>query len=313
MKAVIINRYGSPDVLQYTDIELPQIKSDELLVKIRASSVNPVDWKIRKGIVPLIGKKFPMILGMDLAGDVVQVGDNVTGFQVGDGVYADIGRLPGGAYGEYAAVSAKAVALKPGNISYEEAAVVPIAGLTALQCLRDFGQIKQGQKILINGASGGVGTFAVQIAKAWETEVTAVCSGKNIELVKTLGADRVIDYTQEDFTQDSEQYDIILDAVANQSLSKCADILHPQGIYITTYPTPRNLWETFMTIFTSGKKSKFIFLVKSSGEDLAYLNSLIECGKIRSVIDRTYHISDIAAAHRYSEEGHVVGKIAIAL
>ncbi len=313
MKAVIINKYGSPEVLEYKDIEQPQIKSDQILVKVRATSVNPIDWKIRKGIVPLIGNKFPMILGMDLAGDVVEVGNKVTGFKPGDAVYADIGKLPGGAYAAYAAVPAKAVALKPNNMSYEEAAVVPIAALTALQCLRDFGKIKKGQKILINGASGGVGTFAVQIAKAWETEVTAVCSRKNIELVTSLGADLVIDYNQEDFTQNSEKYDIILDAVANQSLSQCKNILHPQGIYITTYPTPRNLWETFLTIFSPGKKAKFIFLVKSSGEDLTYLNSLIEAGKMRSVIDRTYPISEVAAAHHYSEEGHVAGKIAIAI
>ena len=198
-------------------------------------------------------------------------------------------------------------------MTYEEAAVVPIAALTALQCLRDFGKIKKGKKVLINGASGGVGTFAVQIAKALETEVTAVCSTKNIELVKTLGADRVIDYTQEDFTQDSEKYDIIFDAVANQSLSQCEKILPPKGVYITTYPTPRNLLETFLTILSPRKKGKFIFLVKSSGEDLAYLNTLIEAGKIHSVIDRTYPISEVAAAHRYSEEGHVVGKIAIPL
>ncbi|HBB30444.1 MAG TPA: zinc-binding alcohol dehydrogenase [Cyanobacteria bacterium UBA8803] len=309
MKAVIINQYGSTEVLEYSNIETPQITSDQLLIKVRATSVNPVDWKIRKGMLkPLTGNKFPMVLGMDISGEVVEVGNKVTGFKVGDAIYAYIGKVPGGAYAEYAAVAASAVALKPSNMTYEQAAAIPVAALTALQSLRDLGNIEKGQKVLINGGSGGVGTYAVQIAKALATEVTAVCSTRNVELVIGLGVDRVIDYTQQDFTKDTVKYDIILDAVANQVFSRCRAILQPQGVYVTTLPSPRNLLEGMLTSIIPGQKVKLV-IAKARGNDLAYLNSLIEAGKMRSVIDRTYPLSEARAAHAYSEEGHAVGKI----
>jgi len=221
MKAVIINRYGSPDVLQYQDVELPQIKRDQLLVRVHAASVNPIDWKIRKGMLRLFtGNSFPMILGFDVSAEVVEVGQSVTQFKPGDLIYARLDQLPGGAYAEYAAVAAKVAALKPENLTHEEAAAVPLAALTALQALRDEGGLQPGHKVLINGSSGGVGTFAVQIAKAMAAEVTAVCSPKNIELAKTLGADHTLDYTQQDFTQDVARYDIIFDAVGNRSFAQ---------------------------------------------------------------------------------------------
>ena len=311
MKAVFINQYGSAELLQYADVEKPQIKSDQMLVKVHASSVNPIDWKIRSGIIQLLtGYNFPLILGFDVAGVVEEVGNSVTGFQAGDSIYAFLDSLPGGAYAEYAAVSERAACLLPNTMSYEQAAAVPLAALTALQALRDSGEIQPGQQVLINGASGGVGSFAVQIAKALETEVTAVCSTKNVELVETLGADYVIDYTQKDFTQDTKQYDIILDAVAKESFSRCQNILKPNGIYVTTLPALDTFVQGLLTFLVPGKTAKFM-LANSSGKDLAFLKNLIEANKLRSIIAKTYPLSELAAAHEESEQGRVVGKLVI--
>lgn len=313
MKAATINRYGPAEVLQITEVEKPQIKPNQLLIKVHASSVNPIDWKIRSGMLKLLtGGKFPMILGFDVSGEVVAAGEQITRFNIGDLVFARLEQLPGNAYAEYVACSEMAAALKPSNLTQGQAAAVPLAALTALQALRDDGQIQPGQKVLINGASGGVGTFAVQIAKAMETEVTAVCSTKNIELIKSLGADRVIDYTQQDFTQNAAKYDIVFDAVGNQSFFQCQNILTPSGVYITTQPDPGSYLQAFLTLLSPGKKAKVV-LVTSGGRDLAYLKELIEAGKIHSVIDRTYPLSEVAAAHAYSEAGHAIGKIIITL
>lgn len=313
MKAVVINRYGSPEVLQYEEVAEPKIKPDQLLVKVHASSVNPIDWKIRKGMLKILtGKRFPLILGMDVAGEVVAVGEKVTRFQPADQIYANIASLPGGAYAEYAAVSEKNAALKPANMTNEQAATVPLAGLTALQALRDQGKIKPGAKVLINGAAGGVGSLAVQIAKALGAEVTAVCSTKNLELVQSLGADHTLDYTQRDFTQEPGQYDIIFDAVSKQSFSGCKNILTANGIYIATLPTLDSLLQGVLTTFIPGKKAKLI-LTRTNSKDLDYIKNLIEAGKIRSVIDRTYPLAELAAAHAYSETEHAAGKIAIAV
>ncbi|ARV60636.1 zinc-binding alcohol dehydrogenase [Nostocales cyanobacterium HT-58-2] len=311
MKAVVIRQYGSPEVLQYEEVEPPKIKPDQLLVKVHASCINPVDWKIRQGMLRFItGNKFPMMLGFDLSGEVVEVGSQVTRFQPGDQIYASLSPPAGGAYAEFAAVPEKNAALKPTNMTYEEAASVPIAALTALQALRDQGNIQPGQTVLVNGASGGVGTFAVQIAKALGAQVTAVCSTKNIELVKSLGADHVIDYTQQDFTQDTAQYNIIFDAVAKQSFSGSKKALKPKGIYITTLPTPETLVQSFLTALIPGQKAKIILETPKS-QDLVYLKDFIESGKIRSVIDRTYPLQELAAAHEYSETGRAAGKIVI--
>jgi 2-desacetyl-2-hydroxyethyl bacteriochlorophyllide A dehydrogenase len=313
MKAVFINRYGSTEVLQYGDIETPVIKSDQLLVKVHASSINPIDWKIRAGqLQVLTGYQFPLVLGLDVSGEVVAVGESVTRFQTGDKVYAYLDSLPGGAYAEYVALSERVACLKPDNMSDEQAAAVPLAATTALQALRNQGQILPGQKVSINGASGGVGSFAVQIAKAFKAEVTAICSTPNVELVQSLGADRIIDYTAQDFTKDTSVYDIIFDAVGKQSFSDCQNILQPNGIYVTTLPTPNSLMQSFLTFLVTGKKAKFM-VAQSSGQDLAFLKELIEAGKIRSVIERTYPLEELAAAHAHSERGHVVGKLAIAV
>jgi len=311
MRAATINQYGPPEVLQYQDVEQPQIKRDQLLVKVHASSVNPIDWKIRKGMLRLLtGNNFPMVLGFDVSGEVVAVGEGVTQFKPGDLIYARLDQLPGGAYAEYAAVAAKVAAFKPENLTHEQAAAVPLAALTALQALRDEGGLRPGHRVLINGSSGGVGTFAVQIAKAMGAEVTAVCSTKNIELVKTLGADRTIDYTQQDFTQDPVQYDIVFDAVGNRSFTQCKGVLTPKGVYVPTQPLPASFLESFLTHPWPGQKAKVVIL-KSSAEDLAYLKNLIEAGKIRAVIDRTYSLPEIAIAHAHSETEHAVGKIVI--
>lgn len=312
MKAVVIRRYGSPEVLQYEDVEPPKIKPDQLLVKVYATCINPVDWKIRKGMLRLItGNKFPLILGFDLSGEVVEVGSQVTRFQPKDQIYGCVS-LPGGAYAEFAAVSEKSVAPKPSNMTYEEAAAVPGGALTALQALRDLGNIQPGQSVLINGASGGVGSLGVQIAKALQAEVTAVCSTKNLELVKSLGADRLIDYKQQDFTQDTAQYDIILDAVGKLSFSNCKRVLKPNGVYVTTLPTPDSVVQSILTALLPGKKAKIVLEMHKS-QDLVYLKDLIEAGKIRVVIDRTYPLQELAAAHAYSESERAVGKIAIAV
>ncbi|GAA6616669.1 NAD(P)-dependent alcohol dehydrogenase [Scytonema sp. NUACC26] len=313
MKAAVIYQYGSPEVLRYEEVELPKIQPNEVLVKVRASCVNPVDWKIRKGMLKFItGNKFPMILGFDLSGDVVEVGSQVKLFKPGDAIYGNVG-LKGGAYAEFTVVPETSAALKPTKMTYEEAASVPVAGLTALQSLRDLGNIQARQTVLINGASGGVGTYAVQIAKALGAEVTGVCSAKNVDLVKSLGADRVIDYTQQDFTQEiATQYDIILDAVAKQSFSSCQKVLKPHGTYVTTLPSFESVVQNVLTAIFPGQKARNVLAIPRT-QDLNYLKELSEAGKLKTVIDRTYPLQEIVAAHTYSESDRVVGKIAIAI
>jgi len=312
MKAVVIRRYGDAQVLQYEDVEQPKIQPTQILVKVRASSINPIDWKIRQGMLSLLtGSKFPKILGFDVAGDVVEVGSQVTRFKPGDAIYGSTS-FPGGGYAEFAAIPENLAVLKPTNLSYEEAAAVPLAALTSLQALRDGGNIQTGQNVLVNGAAGGVGTFAVQIAKALGAVVTGVSSSRNLDLVKSLGADRVIDYTQQDFTADTTEYDIIFDAVGKRSLSQTKKVLKPNGIYITTLPSAETVVQSVLTAFLPGQKAKLV-LEKPNAKDLVDLKELIEAGKIRPVIDRTFPLQELAAAHSYSESGRAAGKIAIAV
>lgn len=314
MKAAVIDRYGSPDVLRYGDVNQPEIKPDQMLVRVYASSVNPIDWKIRKGLLQfLTGYQFPMILGFDIAGEVVEVGSQVTRFRVGDAVYARLDQIAGGAYAEYAAVAEQVAAHKPTNMSYEEAAAVSLAGLTALQALRDEGHLVAGQRVLINGASGGVGTYAVQIAKVLgAASVVGVCSAKNTDLVKGLGCDRVIDYQQQDFTQDDAQYDVVFDVVGNRSFDDCKRILQPNGYYVTTQPYPTNYVQSFLTAFLPGPKYKVI-LLKTNAADLDFLKQQTEAGHIRSIIDRAYPLSEAAAAHLHGETERTVGKVIITI
>ncbi|AFY58706.1 Zn-dependent oxidoreductase, NADPH:quinone reductase [Rivularia sp. PCC 7116] len=310
MQAVVIHEYGSADVLRYEEVEAPTTKPDELLVKVRAAGVNPIDWKIRKGMLKVIsGNKFPMILGFDLAGEVLEVGSQVSNFQVGDEIYGSL-PLPGGAYAQLAAVPQKVAAVKSKSISFEEAAGLPVAALTALQSLRDKANIKPLQTVLINGASGGVGIFAVQIAKALGAEVTGVCSGKNLDFVKSLGADFLIDYTQQDFTQNQVEYDIVFDAVGKQTFDNCKKNLKSNGVYITTLPSLQNIVSIGLTSLFGSKKAKFI-LAQPNTADLLYLNELIEAGKLRVVIDCTYPLKELAAAHIYSQSERAKGKIVI--
>lgn len=310
MKAAIINQYGAAEVLQIAEIPRPTPKNHQLLIKVQAASINPIDWKIRQGMLKfLINRKFPLVLGFDVCGEVVEVGSNVTRFKPGDLVYGMVD-FPGGAYAEYAVLAETAAGFKPENMTAAEAAALPVAALTALQSLRDLGGIKPGHKVLINGGSGGVGTYGIQIAKAYQAHVTAVCSTKNLELVKSLGADHVIDYTQQDFTISSETYDLIFDTIANKSLTQCNKILNKNGIYITTLPMLPCLLESCLTLLLPGKKCKIV-LAKPSSEDMATLKELVSAGKLRSVIDRTYTLAQIVQAHQHSEAGHVVGKIVI--
>ncbi|MCH7887080.1 MAG: NAD(P)-dependent alcohol dehydrogenase [Candidatus Marinimicrobia bacterium] len=324
MKAIIYTKYGPPDVLQLKEIEKPAPKEDEVLVKVHAASVNPLDWHLMRAEPFLarleVGLLKPKnkILGADIAGRVEAVGRNVKEFQPGDEVFGEIFENGLGGFAEYAAVPESALALKPANISFEAAAAVPVAALTALQGLRDKGQIQSGQKVLINGASGGVGTFAVQIAKSFGAEVTGVCSTRNLDMVRSIGADQVIDYTQEDFTKNGQRYDLIFDAVGNRSVSEYKRVLSPQGICVI--PGFTTLSHLFQVIFlgtwvsmTGSKKIGMMGTVKPSKKDLIFIKELLEAGKIVPVIDRSYPLNEVPEAIRYLEEGHAQGKVVITI
>jgi NADPH:quinone reductase-like Zn-dependent oxidoreductase len=318
VKAVVYEKYGSPDVLEYREVEEPTVMEDDILVKIHASSMNAVDWHIRSGtpfMARLMGgsaktlfmkPKF-RILGADFAGKIESVGKNVEQFKVDDDVF---GMANVGAHAEYICVSEKDTVLKPDNMTYEQAAAVPTAGFMALQGLRDKGNIQSGQRILINGASGGVGTFAVQIAKSFGTELTGVCSTRNLELVKSIGADEVIDYTKEDFTKTGQSYDLIFDVVAKSSFLKCKNSLKSEGIYVTTVFGLRPILRKFWTSMTSRKKM-IPYIGKPNKEDVIFVRDLIEAGKVTPIIDRVYPLKDVAEAHRYVEKGHARGKVII--
>ena len=312
MKAVSIEKYGGPDVLQYEDHPTPQINDDELLIKVKASSVNPIDWKLRKGMIRFLpGQKLPKILGGDIAGIVEEVGKNILEFQNGDEIYGLISAAKGGAYAEYAIAKPHQIAIKPRNISFQEAAAIPLAGLTAYQSLKRLGKLKVGDKILINGCSGGVGHFAVQIAKAMGADITGVCSTKNINLARKLGTDKVIDYTNENIFSENITYDIIFDAVANQSFLTVKKHLNINGRYVTTLPSIGVFRDMLLGSFCS-KKSKII-AVKSVSEDLRFLGELIKSKKLITIIDKIYELKDIKVAHIYSETGRVVGKLVISI
>jgi NADPH:quinone reductase-like Zn-dependent oxidoreductase len=321
MKAIVYRNYGSPDVLKCEEIEKPTAEDDEVLIKVRAASVNPFDWHFMRG-TPYIGRIMiglskPKItrLGVDVAGQVEAVGKNVTQFKAGDEVFGSCR----GAFAEYACTSESALVTKPNNVTFEQAASVPVAAYTALQALRDKGQIQKGQKVLINGAAGGVGTFAVQIARSFGADVAGVCSTRNVDMVRSIGADRVIDYTQEDFTKSVQRYDLILDCVGNQSLSACRRVLSPKGIYIMVGgpggrwigPLPRLIKALVLSRFVS--QNLVMVLAKGSKEDLTIMRELIETGKVAPVIDRSYRLSQVPQAIRYLEEGHARGKVAITL
>ena len=322
MKAIVYRCYGSPDVLKVEDIEKPTPADDEVLVKVHAASVNPLDWHYMRGspyfmrLGTGIGAPKETRLGVDFAGTIEAVGSSVTRFKPGDAVFG--GRT--GAFAEYITVrEGAALEIKPANVSFEQAASVGIAGITALQALRDHGKLEPGQKVLINGASGGVGTFAVQIAKALGAEVTGVCSTRNILMVRFIGADHVIDYKQEDYTESGNQYDLIVDMIGNHSLSANRRVLSPDGIFVMVGGPTGNWLASLMGPIKALMLSPFVkqdlgmMLAEFSQDDLVALADLMQEGKLTAVIDTSYPLSEVPAAIRYSEEGHARGKIIIDL
>ena len=321
MKAIVNTQYGSPDVLQLKEIERPTPTDDEVLVKVYAVSVNSADLHLLRADPFLIRlssglfKPKNKILGSDIAGRVDVVGSNVKQFKVGDEVFGDISACGWGGFAEYACAREDAFALKPANLSFEEAAAVPMAAVTALQGIRHAGGIQPGQKVLINGASGGVGSFAVQLAKSSGAEVTAVCSTRNVEMARSLGADHVIDYLQEDFTKNGKQYDLILATNGDRSISDYRRALSPKGIYVQTGGSMRQMSQAMIQgpwiSKTGSQKMGNMGVAKPNQNDLVILKELLEAGKVKSVIDRTYPLSEVADAIRYLEEGHAKGKVVI--
>jgi NADPH:quinone reductase-like Zn-dependent oxidoreductase len=323
MKAIVYCDYGTADVLKLADVEKPTPDDGELLVKVHAAAVNPLDWHFVRGTPYVMrlesGLRKPKStrLGVDFAGTVEAVGKHVTQFKPGDAVFG--GKT--GAFAEYVCVREdRAVVLKPTNLTFEQAAAVPIAAITALQGLRDKGQVRPGQKVLINGASGGVGTFAVQIAKSFGADVTGVCSTRNVDMVRSLGADRVIDYTKDDFTRSGQQYDLILDNVGNHTLSEFRHLLGPKGKYVMIGGGGPNDGRWIGALgrpvkaFASSpffSQEMGMLLAQLNKQDLNILGDLMQAGKVLPVIDRTYKLSEVPAAIRYLEEGHARGKVVI--
>src|SRR6266498_1889657 len=321
MKAIVYYNNGSGDVLKFGEIEKPNPRDDEILIKVRAASVNPLDYHLlthalMRRVMAVLSKAKNTRPGRDVAGQVEAVGSNVTQFQPGDEVFGACS----GAFAEYACSRESALAMKPDNVTFEQAASVNVAGLTALQGLRDKGKIQPGSKVLVNGAAGGVGTFAVQIAKTFGAHVTGVCSTRNLDLVRSIGADEVIDYTQNDFTTSNQRYDLILDCVGNHSFSACRRVLNPDGRFVGVgaphdvsmmdllAPMIKDLW---LSVF--GSQKAVMFIAKSSQDDLTLLGELIATGKLKPVIDSRYSLSDATDAVRQVEEGHASGKVVITL
>ena len=301
MRAAVYTKAKSGKVLEMKDLQQPVPKNNEVVIRVCAASVNPLDWRMKR--------QRP---GVDVAGHVIAAGGTVTQFKPGEAVFG----ICKGAFAEYACAPQATLVRKPDGLGFDQAAAVPIAGLTALQGLRDKGRLRAGQKVLINGAAGGLGTFAVQIAKSFGASVTGVCSTKNVELVRSLGADRVIDYTRDDFTQDSERYELLLDNVGNRTLSAMRRVLNPSGTCVMT-GAPKDLWAVLARLFKAfvcslfwGQKFKF-FIAKLNRDDLVTLCALVEEGKITPVIDRCYPLTETAAAIAYLEEGHAAAKVII--
>jgi len=325
MKAIVYQNFGSPDILRFEEIDKPTPADNEVLIKVRAASVNPLDWKLMKGgpfILRLLlglGKSKIKRPGVDVAGQVEAVGRNVTQFKPGDEVFGTCR----GAFAEYATSQLvpgmKSVLVrKPANVTFDQAASAPVAALTALQGLRDKGRIRQGQKVLINGAAGGVGTFAVQMAKSFAANVTGVCSTTNLDMVRSIGADCVIDYTKEDFTRSGQRYDLVLDCVGNHSLSACRRVLNPKGILVMVgapdeSPVYRLLARLLGALLLSRLVSQkmVFFIAKVNQEDLTILGELMATGRVTPVIDKHYRLSELPEAFRYAAEGHSRGKLIV--
>jgi NADPH:quinone reductase-like Zn-dependent oxidoreductase len=324
VKAIVRDSYGSPDVLELTDIDKPEPADDEVLLRVHAASINPADWHFLRGIPYIARMQFGLrkpkdsILGCDVAGHIEAVGNNVTMLQPGEEVFGSPFMHGLGAFAEWVCISEDLLAPKPATLSFEQAAAVPVAASTALQGLRDQGQIEPGHKVLIIGASGGVGTFAVQIAKSFNAEVSGVCSTRNVEIVRSLGADHVIDYTVEDFTRSGRKYDLIFQLAGTLSPSECRSALTPKGTLVLSSgesegrwigPVERVIKALVLSPFVSQKMASFT--VKPNKEDLQLLKQFIEEGTLTPVIDRTYPLAQLPEAIRYLEEGHAQGKVII--
>ena len=323
MKAIVYTKYGPPDVLQFREVDKPVPRDDEILVKIHAASVNTLDLAMRGPFLARIitggflKPKDPR-LGADIAGRVEAVGANITQFQPGDEVF---GVVTAGGFAEYACAAENKVALKPANLSFEAAAAIPVAAITALQGLRDTGQIQPGQKVLIHGASGGVGTFAVQIAKAFGAEVTAVCSTRNVDMARSMGADQVIDYTQEDVTRTGQRYDLILAVNGYHPIFAYRRALSPTGGYVLVGGSKAHVYQALLQALLLGpvisrtgrQKMGFMGIAKINQQDLVYVKELLEAGKVVPVIKGRYPLRETAEALRYLEEGHAQGKVVIAI
>jgi NADPH:quinone reductase-like Zn-dependent oxidoreductase len=323
MKAIVYTEYGPPDVLQLQEVAQPTPQEGEVLVKVCAASVNYPDWAFVRGKPFMVrltsgGLRKPKytVLGADIAGQVEAVGRNVKQFQTGDEVYGDISESGFGGFAEYVSVPEEALAPKPANLTYEQAATVPMAAVVALQALRDHGHAlhQPGLKVLIVGASGGNGTFAVQIAKAFGAEVTGVCSTRNVDMVRSIGADHVIDYTREDFTQSGQRYDLILATAGYRSIFDYRRALSPKGIYVSTGGSTAQIFQGMLLgpfISMTGAQKMGSMLAKPSQKDLVFVKELIEAGKVVPVIDRRYPLSETAEAVRYYGKGHARGKVVI--
>jgi NADPH:quinone reductase-like Zn-dependent oxidoreductase len=318
MKAIVRETYGPPDVLHLEEVPLPTVRDGDVLVRVRAASANAGDWHLLRGtplpfrlVAGLRTPKFK-IIGTDIAGRVEAVGRNITQFRRGDEVFGELSRCGFGAYAEFAAAPEQALALKPANLSFEEAATLPTAGCTALQGLRK-GRIQHAQRVLINGASGGVGTFAVQIAKTFGTEVIAVCSTRNVDMVRSIGADDVIDYTTDDFTTHGHRYDLILAANGDRSIWDYRRALSADGCYAMTGGSNRQLTDALLLgpLLSIGRQQFGSVLVKPSQADLLVLKELCETGKVRPVIDRRFPLNQVSSAVRYIEDGHARGKVVV--
>ena len=323
MRAIVVRRPGRPDVLRLEDLDRPSIAEDGVLVRVHASSVNPADFfpLSRVGFTARrVGGGFkpkPQLLGIDFAGTVQAVGSSVTEFKPGDEVFGGTK----GAFAEYTSFPAKGpVVRKSASLSFEQAAAVPVAALTALQAVRDHGKVRAGQKVLINGASGGVGSFALQIAKSFGAHVTAVCSPRNLETARALGADSVIDYSREDFTRSAESYDVILDIAGSHSWSECNRVLAPAAIMVVIGASAHTVWGGNRTLghligvrlASVGSRQKVaLFIAKLNKQDLLLLQKLFEEGKVKSVIDRCYELNQVPEAFTYMGEGHAKGKIVV--
>ena len=320
MKAIVYHEYGSPDLLELHDVDKPVVEDDEVLVRVHAASVNSWDWDLLTGTFQgrLGGFRAPKykILGADIAGRVEAAGRNVRQFEPGDEVFGDISGNGWGGFAEYVSVPESALASKSDSLTFEEAAAVPQAAVLALQGLRDKGQIQPGQSVLINGAGGGVGTFAVQIAKSFGTEVTGVDSTAKLDMVRSIGADHVIDYTQEDFTKNGQHYDLILDVVASRSIFECRRALRPGGMYVMVGGSTAAILQAVVfgpLVSMIGSKKTGILMHRPNQKDLIYLNQLFETGKVVPVIDKRYLLSEVANAFRRFGEGHVTGKVVITM